>query len=113
MVSIVQANFSSGSSISDALDMTSTRIVGMQFGAIFTGSLVTFLAGDHMTGSFVSVYKEDGSEVSASIGTNKYIGINEALSYLSPVNYLKLRAGTSGSPSVQGNVTAIKLHGKD
>lgn len=97
----VSATIANAGSLSPAVAVHGA-LVGIIMPAAWTAANLTFQAGMTSGGPFYDVY-DDGTEraiLSANIVTGRMVALN--LGLWLPVNYIKLRSGTSAVPVPQG-----------
>lgn len=100
------ATIANGASLSDGVLVDGACMVGIVTPSTLTGSVFTFQVSINGT-TYNNLYNQTGAEVIVSCGTSRYI-------QLSPVDfegfyYVKVRAGTSGTPSTQGAEALVLL----
>lgn len=92
------ATIANGASLSSAVDIDGSALVGIVVPATFTGTSLTFQMS-HDDTTYSNLYDETGTEVTVTISTSRYIRLNP--SDWMGCDALKVRSGTSGSPTTQ------------
>lgn len=91
-----------GQSLSGEVDLGGACLLAIELPAAFTGTVLTFQASRAPGGTFKNVYDDSGSEVSVAVGAGRMVSIDTAALMLAPYRYIKVRSGTSASPTVEG-----------
>lgn len=98
------ATIANGASLSGAIDLDGSTVVGIVMPAAWTTANLT-LQMSHDDSTFNNVYDELGSEKTITASTSRYILLNPS-DYLG-ADGLKIRSGTSGTPVNQGGDRSI------
>jgi len=85
--------FASGTTTSAEADLGGTNIVGLQIPAAFTGSTVKFSVATATGGTFQTLTDGAGNDVSKTIASSKYVGIDPTL--FRGVRFVKLVSGAT------------------
>lgn len=101
----VTVTIANGQSLSGSADLIGMKVIGIAMPSAFTGSSLTFQGSVDGT-TFGDVYYED-SELSISCGASRMIGIDPIK--LLPWRWVKVRSGTSGSPTNEAAERTITL----
>ena len=108
--SIITSNLvhtiANGASLSDALDLSGTSLVGYIMPASWTTANLTFQGSVDGT-NFFNLYDKFGNEITHIVAASQFIAVNPA--DLTCVRYLKLRSGTSASSVNQGAQRQVTL----
>ena len=100
------AVIANGASLSPAIDLSGTVIVGFVMPASWTAAVLTFQVSDDNV-TFNDLYNESGTEISLTVAAARFVRLNPA--EWAAIRYLKVRSGTTGSPVNQGPERTIKL----
>lgn len=98
IASSVDASIASNASLSGAIDLAGGRLAAIKLPTGLEGTKLTFQAS--IDGStFVDLYDEAGNEVTYTVGANRMVRppVADWLGFA----WLKIRTGTSASPTVQ------------
>ena len=107
-------------SLSDAQHLDED-VIGFLMPAAFTGTALTFqaatatqgLAGALIEGTYANVHDDAGTELSVTVAASRFVKLTGAkLDALRGIGFLKIRSGTSGSPTNEAaarSVVAITL----
>lgn len=104
--SVTDCVISSGASLSAAVDLGVYRLIGVSIPATFEPTSVTFQASYDGT-TWNNVYKDDGTELSVVVGVSRRVVLDPAKFY--GIRYIKVRGGTSGTPTTVAADRTIKL----
>lgn len=103
----VTVTIANGASLSGEADLSDARLVGIILPSnISSATALTFQAGA-VSGSLSDMYTSTGSELSYTVAASRYIVVDPA-DFVGAA-YLKVRTGTSGSPTTQGADRTITL----
>lgn len=83
-------------SLSDALDCTTGRAVGIITPSDLKGITILSAQGSYGGSTYQTLCNLDGSEWNISISVSSFIPLDFSL--FGPVNYIKIRGGTLGTP---------------
>lgn len=86
---------------SSAIQIGGASMVALILPAALTSTTVTFTASDTQAGTFVPVYKSDGTAVSATVAASRAVALPVELF---PFNWIKLVTG-----SAEGAARTIKV----
>lgn len=106
IAAVVDAAIASGQSLSGAIDLGAGRLARIVFPAALTGTQVTFQTSYDGT-NYANLYDETGTEVAYTVAASREVRV--PLTDWLGIRWLKIRTGTSGSPSAQGADRALKL----
>ena len=95
-----------GASLSDALDLSGTSLVGYIMPSSWTTANITFQGSVDGT-NFFNLYDQFGNEIKHIVSASQFMALNPA--DLTCIRYLKIRSGTSGSAVNQGGQRQITL----
>jgi hypothetical protein len=101
-----------GQSLSGAFDISGHTHIGIIFPAVLTAptsNYWTFAASDTIGGTYVPLIGADGNEVTVIAAASQAMGNDIWLNVSAPFRFLKLRSGTSGSPTVQVAELTVKV----
>ena len=102
----VSGSIANGASLSGTYTFDTRTPVAIELPAALTGTALTFqLSTDNVT--FKNLYDEFGTEVTVQVGTSRIVRLVPADWYF--VKYLKVRSGTSGSPTAEGGDRTINF----
>lgn len=93
-----------GESLSNAVSIGHGRLVGIVVPASWTTAVITFQGSADGT-NFYDMYDSQGAEITCQAASSVYITIDDAA--VGP--WLKLRSGTTGSPTTQSGDIALTL----
>lgn len=104
---LITATISSGQSLSEEINLSEFRLVGIQLPSnISSATALTFQAGG-VSGALDNMYTNAGVELNYTVAASRFIVIDPAHFVGAP--FLKVRTGTSGSPTSQGADRTITL----
>ena len=112
---VIQASIANGESQSGAIPIGGRTYVAITVSPQWTAAALTFLASNEEGGTFLPVYKEDGTELtiaSANVVVSRNIGLGALMQYLSPFKFIKLRSGTAATPVNQDAARPFLIHTK-
>ena len=112
---VIQASIANGESQSGAIPIGGRTYVAITVSPQWTAAALTFLASNEEGGTFLPVYKEDGTELtiaSANVVVSRNIGLGALMQYLSPFKFIKLRSGTAATPVNQAAARPFLIHTK-
>lgn len=98
------ATIAAGASLSDAIEIDGSALVGIVMPATWTAANLT-VQMSHNDSTFNNVYDEVGTEKAIVVSTSRYILLNPA-DYIG-CNSLKVRSGTAGTPVNQVAAASI------
>jgi hypothetical protein len=84
---------------SNAVVIGGALVFGIEIPAGFEATAITFQASQTLGGTYVNVYDDSGVEVSAVVAPSRMVSIDAASLKLAPYRFIKIRSGTSGSPT--------------
>lgn len=90
---VTQATIPNGSSTSNEIDLRYQALMGLHMPAAFTGTTITFTASNTAGGTFNPVYKDDGTQYSVTVATNRAIAID--YTKLAGFRFIKLVSGST------------------
>lgn len=103
------ATIASGQSLSEAIDLGGTTLVGIQMpGSWDAADLTLQAAADGST--FGNVYAADDTELEIAAAASRFIRLDPAV--MSPFAHVKIRSGTSGSAVNQTGDRELILVGR-
>lgn len=92
----------------DQVSLQGMLLVGIVVPATFDGTKLTFQVGADPGATFYNFYKDDGTEFQMTVAASSHVRVIPE--DFAGVFYLRVRAGTSGAPSVQsGSDTILTL----
>ncbi len=103
----ILVTIANGQSLSGLVDLGPNPLLAILVPAEFDGSTLTFQGGTANTQS--NLYDDAGNEVTVQVAASRCVGIDIVAGALAAIRYLKIRAGTSASPSVQTGDTVLTL----
>lgn len=106
IAAVVDAAIASGASLSGVIDLGAGRLARIVLPSALTGTQLTFQTSYDGT-NFANLYDETGTEVTYTVAASREVRV--PLTDWLGIRWLKIRAGTSGSPSAQGADRALKL----
>lgn len=112
---VIQASIANGESQSTAIPLGGRTYVAITVSPQWTAAALTFLASNEEAGTFLPVYKEDGTELtiaSDNVVVSRNIGLGALMQYLSPFKFIKLRSGTAATPVNQAAARPFLIHTK-
>ena len=112
---VIQASIKLGEALSTVIPLGGRTYMAITVSPEWTEAALTFLASNEEGGTFLPVYKEDGTELtitSANVVASRNIGMGALMQYLSPFKYIKLRSGTAASPVNQAAARPFLIHTK-
>jgi hypothetical protein len=95
IASDLTATITSSTSLSAAIDLKGTALIGYILPSSWTAADITFRGSIDGT-NFFDIYNQFGSEVRHVVAANRFIALT--ISDLASVRYLKIRSGTSATP---------------
>ena len=104
------ATIANGQSLSDAIPLKGYVFVGIQMPASWTGANLTLQASADGGVTFANVYDNEGTEFEISADASRFIRLDPAV--MAPFDCVKVRSGTSGSPTNQGGARTLMLVGR-
>lgn len=96
-------------SLSAVIDLEGYIVSAIEMPAAWTAAGLTFQACSTKDGTFVDLYDDGGTEVSANAAASRAVAIDAAAGSLSAIRYLKVRSGTSAAPVVQAAERTLVL----
>lgn len=106
VITSVDTLIASGTSLSAAIDLRGTTMVGVIMPASWTTANLSFQASVDGQ-NYYDIYDMSGTEESVAADASRFIAINP--SELAGVRYIKLRSGTTGTPVNQGADRTLSL----
>lgn len=103
---VIDCTIASGASLSAAVNLGEYRLTGIEIPATFGPTTLTFQASVNGTDWF-NLYDASGTEKSVTVAVSRRVILSPADFY--GIQYLKVRGGTSGSPTTVGGDRVIKL----
>ena len=101
------ATIASGASLSAAVNVSRSNVIGIIMPTGWTAAALTFQAsidGDN----FFDLYDQAGTETNIPTAASRFVGGLDALNFGS-FNYLKVRSGTTGTPVNQAASRELTL----
>lgn len=83
---------SSGETVSPAIDLIGTYVVGMIIPTTFDGTSLSLQGSNSLDGTYHNVYNTSGSQVTATVAASRYVAF--VPSDTASIRFLKLVAGT-------------------
>ena len=105
---LVSVTIPNAASVSDAIDLTDTAILGFVSPAAWTTAALNLEVSDDGS-SWSSAYDAYGSQVGSVATLNVASRYAVDMSALLPWRYVRFRSGTAASPVVQGADRAFKI----
>lgn len=102
----LSAVIANGASLSGAVDLSGTVIVGYIMPSSWTNADITFQASINGT-NFFDLYDQLGNEIKHKAGAGNYIAFPPA--EFASVRFLKIRSGAAASAVTQGAERQIRL----
>ena len=93
------ATILSGTSLSGAVSLSGRAVCGVILPATWTAAVLTF-QGSVDGRNFFNLFDSGGVEISATVTVLQFIGLSA--SDFAGCSHIKVRSGTSGSPTNQG-----------
>jgi len=81
---------SDSATVSSSHPVESYKVFGLQMPAAFTGTAITFQAAENQNGTFVDVFDESGSQISITVSTDRYIGLDAAALEIAAAMWIRL-----------------------
>jgi len=106
VVDTVTTTIASGQSLSAAVNLGGLRMFGMIMPTAWTAAGLTFQMSADGT-NWYNMYDANGNELTASAAASRYVAFEPA--NFAPVEWLKVRSGTSGTPVSQGQDSTLAL----
>lgn len=103
---LLNATIAVGQSLSNALDVRQYAIFQLLLPAGMEGTTLTFQTCDTYDGTFADLY-ENGTEVSLTVAAGRAESLDTIAGALAGALFLKVRTGTSASPTVQAGADAV------
>jgi hypothetical protein len=103
------ADIANGASLSEAVDMGGTTLVGIQMPATWTAADLTMQAAANGT-TYGNVFDAAGAELEIAADASIFIRLDPAV--MAPFSHVKIRSGTAGSPVNQGGARELTLVGR-
>lgn len=103
----VVAQIVNGASLSDVIDLWGCLLGAIQTPSAMTGTALTF-QGSYDGLTFNNVYDDSGTELSVTSGASRVILIDPAT--FGTIRYLKVRSGSSGTPTSELATRNLILH---
>jgi hypothetical protein len=100
------ATIASGASLSDAVELDGSALVGVVMPSAWTAANLTIQAS-HNDSTFNNVYDELGTEKTIIASTSRYIVLNPA--DFAGSDSIKIRSGTAGTPVNQAAARSVIL----
>ena len=100
VVEYVTATISSGSALSDEINLKGKALVGLIMPSAWTTANITFQAGYGSSPTYNDVYDQDGGEITIIAAASQQIMIDPSFSLA--LEDVKVRSGTTGTPVNQG-----------
>lgn len=96
-----------GASLSNAIDLWTYKDLAIEMSAAWTAAVITFLSSDTLTGTYLSVYGNTGTEISVTVAAATIVSLD--IEALKPLRFIKIRSGTAASPVVQGAIRNLRM----
>ena len=106
ITSNLTATLANAASLSDAIDLNGTTMVGYIIPAAWTAADITFQVSVDGT-NFNNLYNQFGNEVKHIVAASRFIVLTP--SDMAGVRYIKFRSGTNITPVAQGAQRLINL----
>ena len=97
-----------GESLSSAISLWGTKFFALKIPDEFTGSSITFQGGD-VDFDMKNIYNAQGLEVSAAVVAGTMCVLDSIALSLAPFRCMKVRSGTSASPTLQLGTTSSSV----
>lgn len=94
----ITATISAGGSLSAEVDLNGHQIMAIYMPGTWQAANLTFTASNASGGTFYDVYDSAGNELVATAAASRVI---TDLPELSPLRFIKVRSGTTGTPVTQ------------
>lgn len=104
---ILPVTIANGQSLSGGVSLGGLRLFGVVMPSGWTAANLTFQASVDGGASWVNLYDANGSEVTVTAGTSRFIALEPAL--FASLTHLQLRSGTSATPVAQGADRSLSL----
>ena len=109
-INLLSATIASGQSLSNAVFFDQSAVVGLYIPTGTSITAATFqLSADGST--FYNVVEDDGTEYQAIVAAGQYVPLT--LNNFLGGRYMKVRAGTTSSPSSQSTATIFQVAMKE
>lgn len=95
--------------LSGAREIGANALTGIWMPAAFTGTTLTFMVSTALAGTYQNLYDDAGTEVSVAVAAGRAVSVDAASGKLAPWRFLKIRSGSSGSPTTEGGARTIYL----
>lgn len=96
-----------GQSLSEGIDLTSSRLHRIEMPTAWDPASITLLAAGNADGDFLPVYLDTAEYVITSAAAGRAIVVDQALAF--GVRHLMIRSGTSGAPVNQTAARRLTL----
>jgi hypothetical protein len=106
ITSDLTATIANGASLSGAIDLRGTTLVGYIMPASWTAADITFRGSVDGT-NFFDLYNQFGIEIKHTVAASRFIAL--IASDLASIRYIKVRSGTTGTPVNQGAERILTL----
>ena len=106
------ALIANGQSLSAEIDLGGCELLGIHVPAGFDGTALTFQAAEKTGGTFLNVFTSGGTELSLTVAASRYVvpATDDALASLRGMGrYIKVRSGSSGTPTNQTDDSTLRL----
>ena len=99
----------SGASQSSVIDTEGMTLGAIKMPAAWTAAAITLMGCDTADGTFLPIYKDDGTEYSLTVAVDTIVAVDGAAMALAPVRFIKLRSGVAATPVNQGGDRSLVL----
>lgn len=104
---VANATIANGQSLSGAVNLGGLRLFGIVMPAAWTAANLTYQMSHDSGVTWINMYDVNGSELTATAGTSRFIAIDPA--NFAAVPMIKIRSGTAATPVNQGADRAVQL----
>lgn len=95
----VQAIIEVNQNISGGIDIGAGTVFGIEIPTGFEATVITFQAARSISGTYSNVFDDVGNEVQVAVAAETMVSVDIAALKLAPYRFIKIRAGTSASPT--------------
>ena len=106
---VLTATIANAASLSGEIDLEGFKLMALLMPGAWTAAALTFQASDVAGGTFLDVYDDAGTEVTATVAASRAIGLDAILPELAAIRFLKIRSGTTGTPVNQAAARTLTL----
>lgn len=112
-VGVISAEIPANQSLTGEIDLGSNKLMAIEFPTTWAGTSITFQSkverNENGLETWRNVYDDAGSEVTATVGSNRIVGLDALALELSSLRYIRIRSGTSSSPVNQNPTKLLRL----